>query len=516
MFQHSWAFPTARKYYLLVVAVTIFFVQSVLAQTRTGISTKRVSGPGGLDWAYVVTGSSPADTPDDLPATYTWRGQSYDFFHPNDSADGDSNPLVIYISPSNRSKGWHFWEAICRRHGVMYAGTQKAGNSIRFDRRIRIVLDVLDDIRSQYQVDPDRTYLVGFSGGAMVAQRIALRLPEFFGGVLCAGQMVSLPRDASLRHRTRDRLSFALVCGERDPIAPFVEFCDAHILQGFNYRCETEIVTRLGHRMPPVEVLEKALLWMEEGVSQRRQLAAEYPMSSISQTLTREEWAAGLLAEAKARLNNPNDAYRGMAILENIASRWPDLPETIQAKSVLQEQKSNEKAPWHEQLEAETRLIARLRAESLQRLATAPVRGFVRDQQGAIALQAAARWEQLLAESTDEDERQAITRNIGKLRDDAKQTASSHGLRPLQATRFRLVGKLTVQEGIDRISAALEDLGYELVINEQTFPDYSQMLIESRYLQLPSATAEQALQVLLGIDQIKLSRRGKQLHVSPK
>jgi predicted esterase len=516
MLQHSSALSVARRYYLLGAAIAAFIAQPLSAQPRAGISTQRVSGPGSLDWAYVLTGHSPADAPDDEFPNYAWQRQSYDFFRPNNSVDGENIPLIIYISPSNRSKGWHFWEASCRRHGVMYASPRKAGNSVGYDRRVRIVLDILGDIRSQYNVDPDRTYLVGFSGGAAIAEQIAFRLPEFFGGVLCTGRTIDLPTNPLLRHRTRDRLSVALVCGERDPVAPLVEFRDAHVLRGFNYRCESKIVLRLGHTMPPSSVLEQAFLWMEEGLDQRRKLAAEYPMSRSSQTLSREDWATGLLQEAEARLKSENEAYRGIALLESIISRWPELPAATQAKMLLEEQQSIEEGPWCQQRDAEIRLIACLRAEGMQRLATSPARSFVRDQQGAIALEAVARWEKLLAKTTDEEERQSIAQNIKELRNKAKQTVSRNGLRPLLATRFRLVGKVTVQEGIENLTVALGDLGYELVVNEAAYPNYAETMKESRYLQLPAATVKEAFKELLGGEGVKLTRRGNQLHVSPK
>ena len=521
MFHHCFPSSGTRNYHVLAVAsvtlaAQLLIVLPLLAQSKSGISTVRVSGPGSLDWAFVLTGSSPNDAPVDQFPKYAWQRQSYDFFRPSNFSDDEIRPLIIYVSPSNRSQGWHFWEAACRRHGVMYASPREAGNSVGFDRRVRVVLDILDDVRRRYQVDPDRTYLVGLSGGAAIAEQIAFRLPEFFGGLLCTGRMIDLPQNPSLRHRTRDRLSVALICGGRDPVAPLVEFRDAHVLQGFNYRCEIEIVRRLGHRMPPSAVLEKAYLWMEEGVEQRRELAAQYLWSSIAQTPSRKDWSIGLLEEAEARLNNGNEAYRGVALLENIVSRWPDLPAASQARTQLQELQSDMPGLWQQQREAETRLIARLRAEGLQRLATSPARSFVRNQQGAIAIEAISHWERILAKTTNEDERQAIAKNIEKLSNAAKQTANRHGLSPLLATRFRLVGKVTVQEGIDRLTSALEKLGYELIITEQAFPDYSNIVKESRYLQLPAATAEEALQVLLGVDHIQLKRRGKQLHAAPK
>src|SRR6266480_1716891 len=76
-----------------------------------------------------------------------------------------------------------------------------AGNSTPAGQRARIILDVLDDVRRQYAIDPDLTYLTGFSGGGRMACAIGFALPEYFGGVipLCGTNTIGAP--TYLRHR---------------------------------------------------------------------------------------------------------------------------------------------------------------------------------------------------------------------------------------------------------------------------------------------------------------------------
>src|SRR6266699_649079 len=72
--------------------------------------------------------------------------------------------------------GWEFVASGCGKEALkLRADFDPLG------QRVRIVLDVLDQVRRDYRVDPDRTYLSGFSGGGRVACTIAFALPEYFG-----------------------------------------------------------------------------------------------------------------------------------------------------------------------------------------------------------------------------------------------------------------------------------------------------------------------------------------------
>jgi pimeloyl-ACP methyl ester carboxylesterase len=131
--------------------------------------------------------------------------QTYELFEPA-GAIGEVRPLVIFVSPQDRPAGWSYWEATCREHGVLFAGLRGMGNGQPMEQRVRAVLGVLDDLRRRFRIDPDRTYLAGFSGGAYVACRTAFHLPEYFGGVVCIGDSPELPEEPWLIERVRQRV----------------------------------------------------------------------------------------------------------------------------------------------------------------------------------------------------------------------------------------------------------------------------------------------------------------------
>ena len=60
--------------------------------------------------------------------------------------------------------------------GIAYVAVRGAGNNVPPPQRVRIVLDCLDELRRNVPIDPDRTYISGFSGGARIACGIGFAL----------------------------------------------------------------------------------------------------------------------------------------------------------------------------------------------------------------------------------------------------------------------------------------------------------------------------------------------------
>ena len=128
-------------------------------QVNVGAATR-------LDWIFAVANQSPANPPGDWQAEYDSTKQQYELFVPAGLNPRKAAPLVLFISASDKPAGWKQWQTVCQQAGVVFASPYGAGNNCDLPRRVRIVLDVLDDIARRRAIDPDRVYLAGFSGGA--------------------------------------------------------------------------------------------------------------------------------------------------------------------------------------------------------------------------------------------------------------------------------------------------------------------------------------------------------------
>lgn len=362
---------------LLTVTMALVCVPSLVAAApQVGDFAKvKVSAPTRLDWVFAVANQSPAQPPADWLPDYDSTAQQYELHVPQNYNDARPHPLVLFISPGQGPAGWNAFQQVSAQRGVIFASPFGAGNQTDVRQRIRIVLDVLDDVRRNYNIDPDRTYLSGFSGGARIASGLSFSLPELFGGVMPICGTEDLRQESWLRHRVMERHSVALVTGEKDFNRGEVERFRGPLLKEVGVNVKVWVVPGMGHSLPPAKVVSEVFAWMDQGVPTRRQLAKKYPASRIEDDAapSRQEWSQALLKEGKARLTDKSQQYRGLMLLKGIRARWSDLPAAEAAKSVLLEVQQGADTSWQEEDIAEQRKFLIARAKSLDAYASGPL-----------------------------------------------------------------------------------------------------------------------------------------------
>jgi hypothetical protein len=364
-----------------------------------------VAGPTRLDWTFAVANRSMAQVPADwLPADYDSARQSYELYVPPRREARQPFPVLLYISPSNDpGEAWKVFEPACRQLGMVFAAPRGAGNDCPPRQRVRIVLDVLDDVRRQFPTDPERTYLSGFSGGGRIACAIGFALPELFGGVLpiCAGG--ELREETWLRHRLIDRLSVALVTGTGDFNRGEVERLRGPFLKEVGTRTRVWTQPGLGHGLPSDRVLLEALSWLDEGATKRRDLAKKYPATRAAggAAPSRALAAKALLAEGKQRIAAKETLYSGLMLLQGVMQRWPDLDAGAEAKKLLLDYEEKPDKSWGMEDIAEQRKYLIAMARALDAYASGELPAQYAGQRGGMARQALKLWQQVLADGPD-------------------------------------------------------------------------------------------------------------------
>ncbi len=320
-----------------------------------------------LDWEFAARSFRPAEAR--VSAAYESRAQRYQLFVPATYKAGNTWPLIVFVSPGDDPLGWRYYRKLCEDNDVLFCAAYGAGNNSPAGRRVRLVLDVLDDVRGRYRIDPDRTYLAGFSGGAQLACTIAFALPEHFGGVVAIAGADRLPRLSHQRARVRERLSVALLAGATDPKRRELADYVAPLFGEVGVRTKLWAVPKLGHAMPSADALAKAHAWLEEDVKRRRTDAASRPgLAASADAVTPRRLLAGTALElAEADLRRPERAGRAVALLEAIVARWGPTEAGEKAEKRLREVRADEalRKRARQQAGAEERalLSARARAE---------------------------------------------------------------------------------------------------------------------------------------------------------
>ncbi len=309
-----------------------FFLVATTANAQT---ERKVASPTRLDWEFACGGFGKGAAK--LPAGYDSTKQKYQLFVPKGVAKDKPAGLILFISPADGPSSVKAWQAVCEKHGLLFASPFGAGNNTPAGPRTRIILDTLDDIRQQYAIDPDQTYLTGFSGGGRMACAIAFALPEYFGGVipLCGTNPISGP--TYLRHRIEDRLSVAFVTGEKDFNRKENEAYMAPWFAELGIRSKLWVVPGLGHAVPSASVVAEVYTWLTEDLKRRREHVKANAKLAVgaSDTPNPTDQAKRQFAASLENLSDPERTWRGITLLQGVTQRWPKSDAANQARAVL-------------------------------------------------------------------------------------------------------------------------------------------------------------------------------------
>ena len=335
----------------------------------------KVSAATRIDWVFALSNQSPVEPPADWLSGYDSTAQTYELYVPKSLKKGESPGLILFISPGDGSTGLESLRKVCDDQKLIFASPHGAGNNTDTRKRVRIVLDVLDDLRREYRVDPDRTYIAGFSGGGRIACAIGYSLPEYFGGVISICAAGDLREESWLRQRVVDRLSVAHLTGETDFNRGEVERFRGPMLAAVGVRSKVWVAPKTGHAIPATSLLSDAVVWLDAGLPIRRKLAKDYPASRASSTdvPTRDELANLLLAEGKLRLATKAKTYSGLMQVKGVLERWPDLAAAQEAKVILVKYEQGTDRGWEQEDVAQQRKFLIARAKALTDYATGPL-----------------------------------------------------------------------------------------------------------------------------------------------
>jgi pimeloyl-ACP methyl ester carboxylesterase len=356
-----------------------------------------------LDWTFALSNRSLVNPPADWLGSYDSKQQQYELFVPPRREAKKLLPVILFISPGDEPTAWKRFEKLCKQQGILFAEPRGAGNNCPPKKRVRIVLDVLDDLRRNYPIDVDRTYLAGFSGGGRIACAIAFALPEHFGGVMPICASGDLRSESWLRQRVIDRLGVALLTGEKDFNRGEIERWRGPMLKEVGVSARVWVQPGLGHDIPSEKVLLEAIRWLDEQAPRRREEAKRHPASRMAGDVAvrREQQAGTLFAEAKKRLEKRGTLYSGLMQLQGIMQRWPDLPVGSEAKTILLEYDRRAERPWDDDDLAEQRRFLIAQARALDAYASGDLPPQYARERPAAARQAIQLWQKVLADGPD-------------------------------------------------------------------------------------------------------------------
>jgi pimeloyl-ACP methyl ester carboxylesterase len=234
--------------------------------------------------------------------------------------------LLVFIPPWENAMLPRGWAAILDRRGVIFVSAANSGNEANIlDRRDPLALLAAHNIMQRFRVNPERTYIGGFSGGSRVALRLALGFPDLFrGAFLNAGSdpignaLAPLP-PSELFARFQEMTRIVYISGQSDSVNVDKDEASAQSMLdwcAFDWYAERSPWT--GHEVAGPSVLDRALGMLDKHAEPKLARLNSCRLR-INQQLGKEiDQANDLLAAgnadgARRLLNRIDTRYGGLA-----------------------------------------------------------------------------------------------------------------------------------------------------------------------------------------------------------
>ena len=201
---------------------------------------------------------------------------SYEVWAPDTYDPAKPAGVMVFVNSGNNGTLNKGYRELLAARNIIVIGANRSGNDIDTIIRLTFAFYAVELLNRRYQLDPNRIYITGNSGGGRVASHAMFYRPELFSGgmpmVGCVAPipngnqafqlgtppMHSMPSQDALRHAARNG-RYVMLTGEKDFNRKECE-ATAKYLQDSGFNFATAIVQPgLGHSNASAEYFGKAL-----------------------------------------------------------------------------------------------------------------------------------------------------------------------------------------------------------------------------------------------------------------
>ncbi len=201
---------------------------------------------------------------------YDLAEESFSLYVPEDySADGEPYGVLVWVSPFDDGAIPDQLRTVLAERRLIWISPNGAGNRRHLFPRSGLTLDAAANVAEFYNVDPERIYLSGLSGGGRLSAMLGIDYPEVFAGAYPIIGVTSylqirlestpglfvpfFPRPTNRVLNRAKRQPFVIMTGEGDYNREECRLtAEAHERDGFTNLHYIEI-EGMGHEMPSAQ-----------------------------------------------------------------------------------------------------------------------------------------------------------------------------------------------------------------------------------------------------------------------
>jgi hypothetical protein len=369
--------------------IAVLVVTVAWPWARCGAAEPGVSGRGGVT-TLTFTDRSPLATNAEIYSRMRWdpavvnpgkndyrlEEESFEVYVPGDYTGDKAYGLLVFVNPHPSGRPPQQYLAALDKHHLICVGPNSVGNNRFTTIRMGLPVDAAVHVRERYNIDPQRVYVSGISGGGRIASMLGVGYPDVFrGGIYVigcnfyravqsreqrvpeTGQFATYfrsynPPPAEFLSLARQRSRHVLITGDFDGNREQTWLYYLGFVRDRFEHVTYYQVPGMGHQPPDGEWFEEALRFLEDAPAAPRVTpVAARPVavpvkvapralpataSSSPQPTDRNGVAAGLLARAKLYVDNKvYDQAREK--LKWIVAQYPETAAAGEARRILKE-----------------------------------------------------------------------------------------------------------------------------------------------------------------------------------
>ena len=279
-------------------------------------------------------------------ADYKLKDFTFEVYVPPDYGGRKPHGLMVYISPGPRVYflGMTRCQGVYAKHSLIHVAAYNSGNKQKVWVRLGLAIDAVHNMKKRYNIDPDRIYVTGASGGGRCASMLGLSFADVFDGAFphvgCRfftrikslkdprkGWSARFIRPVSAVYRkARLKNRYVLLTGQHDFNREETESTYVNGFKKLGFKHATYIeVPGMGHYSPPAKFFEKGLI------------ALDAPLKSASGAKVVPALEASKALREAQRLIKASKHDTAYAKLADLATRFPSTASAAKATRMLAE-----------------------------------------------------------------------------------------------------------------------------------------------------------------------------------
>jgi len=189
----------------------------------------------------------------------TWKMYVPDGYKPDEPAG-----LLVYVSPTPEGYMPRGWEPVFDEHNLILISAEKSGNRTPTKKRMLLAALAPYAASENYELDPSRIYVSGFSGGGKVASLAAIQFASLFKGAIYICGADPRPNVDTTRLAEAKQNRYVFVTGSQDFNRSLTQKIFNNYEEDGMSNINLMIIRGMGHETPDEKRFRMAINFLDQ------------------------------------------------------------------------------------------------------------------------------------------------------------------------------------------------------------------------------------------------------------